>query len=393
MDDEFDFESSLDFDNSSSVNFDLDSSLDSGIENCVGSSSPTSEDVPTTTSPRKAPRKRRRKRMLTGVSRQRRAANARERNRIHGVNMAFLRLRDTLPVSGGGDEISKIDTLRLAAKWIAHLTSVLMTEDDGKSDENVGGGATLSSALSAAVRAHIMQLINSKMDDFEIASLDDEPDDEAADAAVMSPTTTTRADAAETSPPPTTPTSVTENAPVLAPSEVTRAKSHLQRHSEINNNNNGDDDNTRVVGRDDGFNHCGLYKMAAKDGSDPRRTQPSQQQMNDSANNMAATTASAANCAYTQRNLHHDFAGNVSSAMLPSQQNALVVQDTTGDFLDTILEQNFHSKQQVFSTNSYYGGNGDGYSPWADFGIGEPLGFELPTPPFCALQDQATSIR
>ena len=68
--------------------------------------------------------KRRRKRMLTGVSRQRRAANERERKRIQGVNRAFDELKNALPVSNTED-ISKIDILRVATKWIDHLTKLL----------------------------------------------------------------------------------------------------------------------------------------------------------------------------------------------------------------------------------------------------------------------------
>lgn len=68
--------------------------------------------------------KRRRKRMLTGVSRQRRAANERERRRIQGVNRAFLELKNALPVSDTA-EISKIDILRVAIRWIEHLSELL----------------------------------------------------------------------------------------------------------------------------------------------------------------------------------------------------------------------------------------------------------------------------
>lgn len=68
--------------------------------------------------------KRRRKRMLTGVSRQRRAANERERRRIQGVNRAFIELKNALPVADTVD-ISKIDILRVATKWIDHLSKLL----------------------------------------------------------------------------------------------------------------------------------------------------------------------------------------------------------------------------------------------------------------------------
>ena len=68
--------------------------------------------------------KRRRKRMLTGVSRQLRAANERERRRIQGVNQAFIDLKNALPLAHSVD-ISKIDILRVATKWIDHLSKLL----------------------------------------------------------------------------------------------------------------------------------------------------------------------------------------------------------------------------------------------------------------------------
>jgi len=80
-------------------------------------------------------RKRRRKRMLTGVSRQRRAANERERKRIQGVNRAFVDLKNTLPVSHM--DISKIDILRVASQWIDHLTEILHQDDITRSEGNI----------------------------------------------------------------------------------------------------------------------------------------------------------------------------------------------------------------------------------------------------------------
>ncbi|XP_028403841.1 transcription factor 21-like [Dendronephthya gigantea] len=75
-------------------------------------------------------RKRRKKRMLTGVSRQRRAANARERRRIQGVNRAFVQLKNSLPLAQ--IDISKIEILRLASKWIDHLRTLLKDYEERK---------------------------------------------------------------------------------------------------------------------------------------------------------------------------------------------------------------------------------------------------------------------
>lgn len=88
---------------------------------------PEEEAEESSTRPTQKKRKRRRKRMLTGVSRQRRAANERERKRIQGVNRAFVDLKNTLPVSHM--DISKIDILRVAAQWIDHLTEILHQDD------------------------------------------------------------------------------------------------------------------------------------------------------------------------------------------------------------------------------------------------------------------------
>ncbi|XP_051871739.1 transcription factor 15-like [Pristis pectinata] len=94
---------------------------------------------------------RRRKKMLTGVSRQRRAANTRERQRVHGVNLAFQDLRKLLPVLSEV-EVSKIDILRLAAKWIAHLTTVLLLDDQKQHQRENGLSVELGEKLTELTR-------------------------------------------------------------------------------------------------------------------------------------------------------------------------------------------------------------------------------------------------
>ncbi|KAK3802218.1 hypothetical protein RRG08_004508 [Elysia crispata] len=54
------------------------------------------------------------------------SANARERDRTHSVNTAFLTLRTLIPTEPADRKLSKIETLRLAASYIAHLSTVLM---------------------------------------------------------------------------------------------------------------------------------------------------------------------------------------------------------------------------------------------------------------------------
>lgn len=127
----------------------------------------TDTERPTTAvSAGKGPRTRkprRRKRMLTGVSRQRRAANARERRRIQGVNNAFVELKNKIPVVQPED-VSKIETLRLAAKWIAHLTTVLI-EHDRKL-----GVSSSHQALPSQLQDKLQDLLQFELEDFMLIS-------------------------------------------------------------------------------------------------------------------------------------------------------------------------------------------------------------------------------
>lgn len=58
------------------------------------------------------------------------AANARERDRTHSVNTAFCTLRTLIPTEPADRKLSKIETLRLATSYIAHLNTVLMLGSD-----------------------------------------------------------------------------------------------------------------------------------------------------------------------------------------------------------------------------------------------------------------------
>ncbi|KAJ8919808.1 hypothetical protein NQ315_006337 [Exocentrus adspersus] len=59
---------------------------------------------------------------------QRNAANARERARMRVLSKAFCRLKTTLPWVPADTKLSKLDTLRLATSYIAHLRAVLMDQ-------------------------------------------------------------------------------------------------------------------------------------------------------------------------------------------------------------------------------------------------------------------------
>ncbi|KHN78984.1 Helix-loop-helix protein 6 [Toxocara canis] len=55
--------------------------------------------------------------------------NERERYRVRCVNDGYERLRDHLPLNENDRRISKVDTLRLAIRYIRHLEAVLCNED------------------------------------------------------------------------------------------------------------------------------------------------------------------------------------------------------------------------------------------------------------------------
>ncbi|XP_053250584.1 transcription factor 15 isoform X1 [Podarcis raffonei] len=63
------------------------------------------------------------------VVKQRQAANARERDRTQSVNTAFTALRTLIPTEPVDRKLSKIETLRLASSYIAHLANVLLLGD------------------------------------------------------------------------------------------------------------------------------------------------------------------------------------------------------------------------------------------------------------------------
>nr|XP_033804135.1 transcription factor 15-like [Geotrypetes seraphini] len=71
-----------------------------------------------------------RSRRPPGISKQRQAANARERDRTHSVNTAFTALRTLIPTEPADRKLSKIETLRLASSYIAHLANILLLGEE-----------------------------------------------------------------------------------------------------------------------------------------------------------------------------------------------------------------------------------------------------------------------
>lgn len=63
----------------------------------------------------------------------RNAANARERARMRVLSKAFSRLKTTLPWVPADTKLSKLDTLRLASCYIAHLRQILEEDQAAES--------------------------------------------------------------------------------------------------------------------------------------------------------------------------------------------------------------------------------------------------------------------
>ncbi|XP_066496243.1 transcription factor 15-like [Tiliqua scincoides] len=84
-----------------------------------------------------APGKRKRKSpRLSGLSKQRQAANARERDRTHSVNTAFSALRTLIPTEPADRKLSKIETLRLASSYISHLANMLLLQQQQQQQQS-----------------------------------------------------------------------------------------------------------------------------------------------------------------------------------------------------------------------------------------------------------------
>ncbi|XP_077978809.1 uncharacterized protein LOC144434228 [Glandiceps talaboti] len=95
---------------------------------------------------RRGPKKKRMTKARILKFKQRRVkANARERNRMHGLNEALDNLREVVPCYSKTQKLSKIETLRLAKNYIAALSSIL--ESDTVPD-TVSFAQTLSKGLS-----------------------------------------------------------------------------------------------------------------------------------------------------------------------------------------------------------------------------------------------------
>lgn len=118
---------------------DFTSDPDTVDSDSTGVRSPRAEAEGPVAAPRRRRKRRRRAEAggrrgrdarFAGVNQQRQAANARERDRTHSVNAAFTALRTLIPTEPADRRLSKIETLRLASSYIAHLANVLLLGDE-----------------------------------------------------------------------------------------------------------------------------------------------------------------------------------------------------------------------------------------------------------------------
>ncbi|KAJ8687875.1 hypothetical protein QAD02_023670 [Eretmocerus hayati] len=82
---------------------------------------------------------------------QRYQANVRERQRTQSLNEAFAQLRKTIPTMPS-DKLSKIQTLKLASKYIDFLYQVLHCNIDHHNGDNLGDSKSMRSAVLTAAR-------------------------------------------------------------------------------------------------------------------------------------------------------------------------------------------------------------------------------------------------
>ena len=101
----------------------------------------------------------------------RNAANERERARMRVLSRAFTRLKTSLPWVPADTKLSKLDTLRLASCYIAHLSRLLAEDDDAKAGVAPTAGVTddvhsstfASSATTSTPNIHPINLVSSSM--------------------------------------------------------------------------------------------------------------------------------------------------------------------------------------------------------------------------------------
>ena len=104
-----------------------------------------SQDIERKTS-RKKPK--RRPPRLTGVSKQRKQANERERQRVHALNTHIENLRDLIPLSPFQKRPTKTEVIWMAATYIEFLTELLeKSENPGETTSESSVDVHISQSL------------------------------------------------------------------------------------------------------------------------------------------------------------------------------------------------------------------------------------------------------
>jgi len=99
----------------------------------------------------------------------RNAANERERARMRVLSRAFTRLKTSLPWVPADTKLSKLDTLRLASCYIAHLSRLLAEDDDIKAGGTAAGADDVHSSTAAVAattstpNVHPLSLVSSPL--------------------------------------------------------------------------------------------------------------------------------------------------------------------------------------------------------------------------------------
>lgn len=91
------------------------------------------KDDDTATANGKTRKKKRRSAPLTGVSKLRKAANARERERVKVLNEGIELLKGILPMDASIVKPTKTDIIWMAARYISELREMLHESDSGRS--------------------------------------------------------------------------------------------------------------------------------------------------------------------------------------------------------------------------------------------------------------------
>lgn len=87
---------------------------------------------------------KRRSPRLSGVSKRRKMANARERRRVHALNTYIENLRELIPLLPCEKRPSKTEVIWMAATYIEFLTELLENSKNPADDKNVPKAAVVN---------------------------------------------------------------------------------------------------------------------------------------------------------------------------------------------------------------------------------------------------------